>query len=87
MVKVDLDGWELDADGLQRTDGGDAFGDAFGDGVGDGLARSTSQLRAICVDAPATLPRIKLELSEEEEEQIGAQALAALRRLQALWAD
>jgi len=83
MVKVDLDGWELDADGLQRTDGGDAFGD----GVGDGLARSTSQLRAICVDAPATLPRIKLELSEEEEEQIGAQALAALRRLQALWAD
>jgi len=79
MVKVDLDGWELDADGLQRTDGGDAFG--------DGLARSTSQLRAICVDAPATLPRIKLDLSDEEEEQIGAQALAALRRLQALWAD
>jgi hypothetical protein len=86
MVKVDLDGWELGAD-LQRSDAGDAFGDGAGDAVGDGLARSTSQLRAICEKAPTTLPRINLDLSEEEEEQIGAQALAALRRLQALWAD
>ena len=58
------------------------------DGVhGDGLARSTSRLRAICEQAPATLPQIKLDLSAEEEEEISASALAALRRLQALWGD
>lgn len=76
MNKPEVVGFVLGGD-LCKAD--DVHGD---DGV---LARSTGRLRAICEQAPATLPQIKLDLSAEEEEEISASALAALRRLQALW--
>jgi hypothetical protein len=49
------------------------------------LSVSTSRLRAICEQAPSTLPEINLDLSADEESELGVHALAALQRLKALW--
>ncbi len=50
-----------------------------------GLVASTRRLRAICEHAPSTLPEINLDLSADEESELGARAFAALQRLKALW--
>jgi hypothetical protein len=51
------------------------------------LSNSTMRFRAICVEAPHTLPSLRLDLSEEEEARLSKPARAALARLKALWAE
>ena len=51
------------------------------------LSNSTREFRAICVDAPHTLPSLRLDLTKEEEEGLSKPARAALARLKALWAE
>ena len=51
------------------------------------LSSSTMKFRAICVEAPHTLPSLRLDLSEEEEARLSKPARAALARLKALWAE
>ena len=51
------------------------------------LSTTAREFRAICVDAPHTLPSLRLDLTKEEEEGLSKPARAALARLKALWAE
>ena len=51
------------------------------------ISSTTREFRAICKEAPHTLPALKLDLTQEEEARLSESALKALMRLKALWAE